>query len=163
MFLSIFAKSASDIWPSGFAGPIRYSSWNKLRDAFIQLAIFNHARVPAPVPSYPSRRYDRKQIIFISYFDDVLLASKFKPPVVKPPALRISYITSAFLFHTVRELVGVPAQLRIATVGVDRTEQAKRNGGGYFMMERVTCQRRVVSFNVQFNLFSRDQTVSREP
>ena len=57
------------------------------------------------------------------------------------------------LFHTVRELVGVPAQLRIATVGVDRTEQAKRNGGGYFMMERVTCQRRVVSFNVQFNLF----------
>lgn len=56
-------------------------------------------------------------------------------------------------FYIVWELVGVLVQLCIVMVGVDRIEQVKCNGGGYFMMERVICQCCVISFNVQFNFF----------
>ena len=57
------------------------------------------------------------------------------------------------LFDAVRELVGIPAQLRIAAVGVNGAEQPQCNGRRNFMMERMAGERRVVSFNIQFNLF----------
>lgn len=58
------------------------------------------------------------------------------------------------LFHAVRELVSIPAQLRISAVGIDRAKQAQRDCGGNFVVERVASQRGVVSFDIQFDLFS---------
>ena len=57
------------------------------------------------------------------------------------------------LFYAVRELVSVPAQLRVPTVGIDRAKQTQRDSGGDFVMERVTRQRGVVGFDIQFDLF----------
>ncbi len=58
--------------------------------------------------------------------------------MVKPPALRISYITSAFSPHC-SGTGRCPSPVAHRHGWRDRTEQAKRNGGGYFMMERVTA------------------------
>ena len=57
------------------------------------------------------------------------------------------------LFHAVRELVCVPAQLRVAAVSIDRAEDAQRNRRRDLVVERVARQRGVVGFNVHFNLF----------
>ena len=48
----------------------------------------------------------------------------------------------------VRELVGVPAVLRIAAVGVDAAEDAVRDREGDLVMEAVTGERRVVRLDV---------------
>ena len=56
-------------------------------------------------------------------------------------------------FNAVRELVGIPAQLRVAAVSVNGTKQSQSNGSRNFVMERMTGQRRVVRFDVQFDLF----------
>ncbi len=88
----------------------------------------------APTPSYPSRRMTVKQIIFISTLT-TYFGIEVRPPVVKPPALRISYITNAFLPHC-SGTGRCPSPVVHRHGYVDRTEQAKRNGGGYFMMER---------------------------
>lgn len=57
------------------------------------------------------------------------------------------------LFYAVRELISVPAQLRVTTVGINRAKQTQRDSGGDFVMERVARQRGMVSFDIQFDLF----------
>ena len=57
------------------------------------------------------------------------------------------------LFHAVRELVGIPAQLRVAAVRIDRAEDTQRNRRRDLVVERVARQRGVVGLNVHFNLF----------
>ncbi len=52
----------------------------------------------------------------------------------------------------VRELVGVPAQLRIAAVHVDRTEDAERGRQRDLMLEAVAGKRRVVVLDVDLDL-----------
>ena len=51
------------------------------------------------------------------------LASKLKPPVVKPPPSQDLVHGERQLVDRVRELVGVPAVLGVAAVGVDRAEE----------------------------------------
>ena len=57
------------------------------------------------------------------------------------------------LFNAVRELVGIPAELRIAAVGIHGTEDIQGNRTGNFMLEGMPCKGRVVGFDVDFNLF----------
>src|SRR5205814_9893354 len=62
------------------------------------------------------------------------------------------------LVDGVRELIGVPAILVVATVDVDAAESAERDRTRDLVMEAVTCQRRVVGFAIQSVLAS--QTMS---
>src|SRR6185312_2100092 len=57
----------------------------------------------------------------------------------------------AFL-HAVRELVGVPAVLRITAVRVDAAEYAQRDCGGHLMVKRVPGQGGVVAFDIGLDL-----------
>src|SRR6185437_5637762 len=57
----------------------------------------------------------------------------------------------AFL-HAVRELVGVPAVLRITAVRVDAAEYAQRDCGGDLMVKRVPGQGGVVAFDIGLDL-----------
>ena len=47
------------------------------------------------------------------------------------------------------ELIGVPAHLRVAGVGVDAAERARGDGGGDLVRARVTRERRVVALDVE--------------
>ena len=76
------------------------------------------------------------------------LVSKLKPPVVNPPARTISYRASASSSDRVRELVGVPAVLGVAAVGVDAAEDPVRDRVGDLVVEAVAGQRRVVGLDV---------------
>ena len=76
------------------------------------------------------------------------LASKLKPPVVKPPPLQDLVDGERQLLDRVRELVGVPAVLVVAPVGVDAAEDAVRDGVGDLVVEAVSGQRRVVGLDV---------------
>jgi len=50
------------------------------------------------------------------------------------------------------ELVGIPAQERIARVGIDRTEHAGCGGNLDLMLEGVTCKRGVVGLDVELEV-----------
>ena len=52
----------------------------------------------------------------------------------------------------VRKLVGVPAELLVTSVRVDRAEDAERRGGGHFMLEAVASEGRMVDFEVDLDL-----------
>ena len=54
--------------------------------------------------------------------------------------------------HVVRELIGVPAVLRIAAVHVDRAEDAEVDRHGDLVLEAVPGERRVVGFDVDLDL-----------
>ena len=73
-----------------------------------------------------------------------ILASKFMPPVVKPPARRISIIISVSSGTFMRELVGVPAQEVVAAVQVERAENAERGGELNLVLEGMAGEDRVV-------------------
>ncbi|RMS49307.1 hypothetical protein ALP64_203743 [Pseudomonas syringae pv. actinidiae] len=53
----------------------------------------------------------------------------------------------------VGELVGVPAVLRVATIGVDAAEDPQRDRRGDFVMKAVPGQRGMVGFDVDLDLF----------
>ena len=78
-------------------------------------------------------------------------ASKLKPPFPRPPPGR-SRTGAARVFDRVRELVGVPAVLRVAAVRVDRAEQVVGGRVGDFVVERVAGEGRVVRLDVDLVL-----------
>ena len=51
-----------------------------------------------------------------------------------------------------RELVGIPAQQRVALIGIDGTEHAVGSCHTQFVLEGVLCQCCVVCFNVQLEV-----------
>ena len=76
------------------------------------------------------------------------LASKLKPPGAMPPARRISYSGSDEVLDRVRELVGVPAVLRVAAVGVDAAQHPVGGRERDLVVEAVAGQRGVVRLDV---------------
>ena len=76
------------------------------------------------------------------------LASKLKPPVVKPPAAQDLVQRERQLVDGVRELVRVPAVLVVAAVGVDAAEDPVRDRVRDLVVEAVAGQRRVVRLDV---------------
>ena len=62
------------------------------------------------------------------------------------------------LVDGVRELVGVPAVLGVAAVGVDAAEDAVRDRVGDLVLERVPGERRVVRLDVEPGTPSRGRT-----
>ena len=77
------------------------------------------------------------------------LASKLKPPVVKPPAAQDLVEGQRELLDRVRELVGVPAVLGVAAVGVDAAEHPVRDRVGDLVVEAVAGERGVVGLDVE--------------
>ena len=77
------------------------------------------------------------------------LASKLKPPVVKPPASQDLVHRQRQLVDRVRELVRVPAVLVVAPVGIDAAEQAVAHRVGHLVVEAVAGERRVVGLEVE--------------
>ena len=80
------------------------------------------------------------------------LVSKLNPPVPSPPAREDLVDDEAHLLDGVRELVGVPPVLRVAPVGVDRSEHAGGDGGGDLVVEAVAGERGVVRLEVDLDL-----------
>ncbi len=58
----------------------------------------------------------------------------------------------ADLRNVVRELIGIPARLRIAAVDVDRAEDAECHGKRDFMLEGMAGERRVVGLDIDLDL-----------
>ena len=85
-------------------------------------------------PMWPWKRSVRSMLWRRSF------ASKLKPPVVNPPPTQDLVQRQRQLVDRVRELVGVPAVLVVAAVGVDAAEDAVRDRVGHLVME--ACGRR---------------------
>ena len=125
---------------------------------------FSHTLIQATVFNHTGRNFQRQchgihranmtieQIVFIgaltTYFGIKIQAAGGE-------ATRFQDFVhhQGILFYAVRELVGIPAQLCIAAVGIDRAKQTQRDSGGDFVMERMACKRSVVGFDTQFDLF----------
>src|SRR3954471_20515289 len=53
--------------------------------------------------------------------------------------------------EVIGELVGVPAEKRIAAIDVERTENSERARGGNFMLKGVACKQSMVGFDVELD------------
>ena len=122
--------------------------------AFIQLTVLNHPRRNFQRQRHGIHRANMtiEQVVFVGTLPAHF---RIKVEAAGGEAARFEDFIhhQRVLFDAVRELVGIPAQLRIAAVGVDGTEQPQRDGRRDLMMERVAGEGRMVGFNVQFNLF----------
>ena len=123
-------------------------------DAFIQLALFEHFRCDFQRQRHRVHRADMtiEQIIFIGALT-AHFGVKVQPAGRETTCFEDFIHHQGVLFDAVRELIGIPAELRVAAVCIHRTEQTERNGAGNFMVERVACKGSVVRLNVKLNLF----------
>ena len=90
------------------------------------------------------------------------LASKLKPPVVKPPARDDARHDQRQLRQVVAELIGVPAELRIAAVHVDAAEHVVGERVGDLVLEAVARQGGVVRLDVDLEVLGRQAVALEE-
>lgn len=122
--------------------------------ALIQTTVFNHTRRNFQRQRHGIHRTNMtiEQIVFIGTLT-TNLGIEVQATGGEAAGFQDFVHHQRILFYAVRELISIPAQLRVPTVGIDRAKQTQRDSGGDFVMERVTRQRGVVGFDIQFDLF----------
>src|SRR4051794_19939042 len=106
------------------------------------------ARLSMP-PTWPWNRSDTSLLCRRT------LASKLKPPVVKPPAATMRATPSDSSAMSLPNW-SAPAQLRITAVHVDAAEDPRREGIGDLVLEAVPRQRGVVRLDVHAEVLGRE-------
>jgi hypothetical protein len=86
------------------------------------------------------------------------LGVEVQPAAGKPPTAQHRIHGQSAVVKVERELIGIPTEQQVAAIGVDRTEQVVGHTILQFVDEIVPGQRRVIGFDIEFEVVGSGRT-----
>ena len=106
------------------------------------------ALAKASIPPICAWKISSRSVEFL-----LILASKLTPPPANPPASRMISMAFGKFIQIHWELVGIPAILIIAPVGINTAEHTRICSYLQFMLESMSGQCCMVHFDIYFKIF----------